>query len=188
MRSPRREPRQAAGPATGSAWPRHPGLADGRAADGHCQRDPGKRPSAARKHQLLRDRNPRLRRVIAAFAAGAYAGRRVAAGSVTRRPRWLCGLAAVVYAVPVAIFVRIAADHIAAHAENDNSWAAMAGGILAMLCTSGVLLMLGRAIVPGRWRRAFWIFPPLWLDQELGSASSVGGHATYHGSGAPISG
>jgi len=126
--------------------------------------------------------------VIAAFAAGAYAGRRVAAGSVTRRPRWLCGLAAVVYAVPVAIFVRIAADHIAAHAENDNSWAAMAGGILAMLCTSGVLLMLGRAIVPGRWRRAFWIFPPLWLDQELGSASSVGGHATYHGSGAPISG
>ena len=118
--------------------------------------------------------------VIADFAAVGYAGRRVAAVSVTRRPRWLYGLAAVLYTVPVAAFARIAAAHIAAHAENDNSWAAMAGGILATLCAAGALFMLGRAIVPGRWRRAFWIFPPLWLDQELGQA------ATYHGSGAPM--
>jgi hypothetical protein len=118
--------------------------------------------------------------VIAAFAAGAYAGRRVAAVSVTRRPRWLYVLVAVGYTVPVAIFVRIAADHVAAHTENDNSWAAMAGGILATLCAAGALLMLGRAIVPGRWRRAFWIFPPLWLDQELGQATAS------HGSGVPM--
>ena len=69
--------------------------------------------------------------------------------------------------IPVAIFVRIAGDHVTAHAANDNGWAAMAGGILATLCALGALLMLGRAVVPGRWRRAFWLFPPLWLDREL---------------------
>jgi hypothetical protein len=106
--------------------------------------------------------------VIAAFAAASYAGRRVAAVSATRRPRWSYVLAAVIYAVPVAVFVRIAAHHIAAHSANDNSWAAMAGGILATLCAFGSLLMLGRAVVSGRWRRAFWIFPPLWLEHEVG--------------------
>jgi hypothetical protein len=109
--------------------------------------------------------------VIAAFAAAGYAGSKLAAVSVTRRPRWLYGLAAVLYTVPVAILVRIAADHIAAHEGNDNSWAAMAGGILATLCASGALFMLGRAVVPGRRRRAFWLFPPLWLDQELSGLS-----------------
>ena len=105
--------------------------------------------------------------VIAAFAAGGYAASRLAAVAVTRRPRWLYGLAAVLYGIPVAIFVRIAGDHVTAHAANDNGWAAMAGGILATLCALGALLMLGRAVVPGRWRRAFWLFPPLWLDREL---------------------
>lgn len=107
--------------------------------------------------------------LMAAFAAGSYAASRLAAVSVTRRPRWLYGLAAVLYSVPVAIFIRIAADHRAAHAANDDSWAAMTGGILATLCALAALLMLGRAVVPGRWRRAFWLFPPLWLDQELGT-------------------
>lgn len=127
--------------------------------------------------------------VIAAFAAAAYAGRRVAAVSVTRRPRWLYGLAAGLYTVPVAIFAWVAADQMTARTENASSWAAMAGGIVATLCTVGALFMLGRAVVPGRWRRAFWIFPPLWLDQELGPASSMTGHrGTFHGSGTPISG
>jgi hypothetical protein len=121
--------------------------------------------------------------VIAAFAAVGYAGSRLAAVSVTRRPRWLYGLAAVLYSVPVAVFARIAADHMAAHAEN-NSWAAMAGGILATLCAAGALFMLGRAVVPGRWRRAFWIFPPLWLDREL--ATPTGQASRFHGSSAPI--
>jgi len=106
--------------------------------------------------------------VIAAFAAGGYAASRVAAVSVTRRPRWLYGLAAVVYAVPVAIFVRVAVDHNAAGAANDSSWAMTAGGILATLCAIAALVMLGRTVVPGRRRRAFWLFPPLWLDHELG--------------------
>ena len=99
--------------------------------------------------------------------------------SVTRRPRWLYGLAAILYAVPVAIFVRIAAEHIAAHTANDTSWAAMAGGIFATLSALGGLLMLGRAVVFGRWRRAFWVFPPLWLEHELGSASSATGQAAH---------
>lgn len=93
--------------------------------------------------------------VIAAFAAAGYAGSRMAAVSVTRRPRWLYGLAAILYSVPVAIFVRIAVDHMAAHEGNDDSWAAMAGGILASLCALVALLMLGRAVVPKRWRRLF---------------------------------
>jgi hypothetical protein len=105
--------------------------------------------------------------LIAAFAAGSYVASRVAAVSVTRRPRWLYGLAAILYGIPVAILVRIAADHVAAHAANDNGWVATAGGLLATLCALGVVLMLGRAVVPGRWRRAFWLFPPLWLDKEL---------------------
>ena len=110
--------------------------------------------------------------VIAAVAAGSYAASRLAAVSVTRRPRWLYGLAAVLLSVPVAIFVRIAAEHVAAHTANDDSWAAMTGGILATLCALAALLMLGRAVVPGRRRRAFWLFPPLWLDQELGAPAS----------------
>jgi hypothetical protein len=118
--------------------------------------------------------------IIAVFAAGSYAASRLAAVSVTGRPRWLYGLAAFLYSIPVAIFVRIAADHMAAHERNDDSWAAMAGGILATLCALAALLMLGRAVVPRRWRGAFWIFPPLWLDQELGQA------AASHGSGAPM--
>jgi hypothetical protein len=106
--------------------------------------------------------------VIAAIVASSFAGSRLAAVSVTRRPRWLYGLAAVLYAVPAAIFAWIAADHLNAHAANDGSWAATAGGILATLCAIAALVMLGRAVVPGRRRRAFWLFPPLWLDHELG--------------------
>jgi hypothetical protein len=105
--------------------------------------------------------------VIAAFAAGGYAAGRVAAVALTPRPRWLYGLAAVLYSIPVAIFIWIAADDVAAHAANGNSWAAMAGGILTTLCALGAVLMLGRAVVPGRRRRAFWLFPPLWLEKEL---------------------
>ncbi len=108
--------------------------------------------------------------LMAAFAAGSYAASRLAAVSVTRRSRWLYGLAAVLYSVPVAIFIRIAADHLSAHTAKDDSWAAMAGGIVATLCALAALLMLGRAVVPGRWRRAFWLFPPPWLDEELGTA------------------
>jgi hypothetical protein len=132
---------------------------------------------------------PACAALIAAFAASAYVASRLAAVSVTRRPRRLYGLAAILYAVPVAIFVRIATEHIAAHVANDDSWAAVAGGILATLCTLGFLLMLGRAVVPGRWRRGFWLFPPLWLEHELDSASSeTGDGPSFHGSGAPISG
>lgn len=57
--------------------------------------------------------------VIAAFAGGGYVASRLAAVSVTRRPRWLYGLAAVLYSIPVAILVRFAADHVAAHADKD---------------------------------------------------------------------
>jgi hypothetical protein len=99
--------------------------------------------------------------VIAAFAAGSYAASRMTAVSVTPRPRWLYGLAAILCAVPVAIFVRVAVDHNAAGASKDNSWALTAGGILATLCAIAALVMLGRAVVPGRRRRAFWLFPPL---------------------------
>ncbi len=109
--------------------------------------------------------------VIAVFAAGSYAASRMAAVSVTRRPRWLYGLAAIGYAVLVAIFARAVADHIAAGTANDDSWAAVAGGSLALLCAIAALLMLGRAVVPGRWRRAFWLYPPLWLDHELGTTT-----------------
>jgi hypothetical protein len=107
--------------------------------------------------------------VVLACMVGAFvafvAAAKVAATSIRRRPRWLYGLFALGYAVPVALFVRVALQHARAHTMNEGGWAPMAAGMVAT-CAVAALLMLGRALARGRARRAFWIFPPMWLDHE----------------------
>jgi hypothetical protein len=69
------------------------------------------------------------------------------------RPRlqyWLLGSAC---AGPVAAFVRVALDPVHAHTQNEMSWAAVAGGLLAMYSGAAGLAMFGRAIVSGRAQR-----------------------------------
>lgn len=106
---------------------------------------------------------------ILAYMAAA----RLAAISIRRRPRWLYGLYAIGYSLPVVIFVRIAIDHVRAHSQNQGGWAPVAGGLVATVCTLAALLMLGRALARGRKRRALWLFPPQWLDHELLSREPV---------------
>jgi hypothetical protein len=95
------------------------------------------------------------------------AATRVSNASVRRPPRWLYLLYAAGYLVPVALFVRVATDHARTHTANAGGWEPMAGGMLATYCAIGALLMLGRASARGALRRAFWIFPPHWLDHEM---------------------
>jgi protein-S-isoprenylcysteine O-methyltransferase Ste14 len=82
----------------------------------------------------------------------------------TAGQRWLYSLFALCYAVPVALLVRAALQH--AHTMNEDGWAPMAAGMVATYCAIAGLIMLGRALAWGRARRAFWIFPPIWLDHE----------------------
>jgi hypothetical protein len=93
-----------------------------------------------------------------------YLAARASANLTRPRPRWQYGLLGTVYFVPVAAFVRVAVAHVQAHTQNETSWAAVAGGLLATYCAAAGLLMFGRAICWGRARRAFWLFPPQWVD------------------------
>jgi hypothetical protein len=102
---------------------------------------------------------------LAATLGAMYLSARASAKSVLPRPRWQYGLLGIAYFGPVAVFVRVAVAHVQAHTQNATSWAAVAGGLLAIYCGFAGLLMLGRAISWGRARRAFWLFPPQWVDQ-----------------------
>jgi hypothetical protein len=93
-----------------------------------------------------------------------YLAARASARLVRPRPRWQYAVVGIVYFVPVAVFVRVAVAHVQAHTQNETSWAAVAGGLLAMYCGAAGVLMFGRAICRGRVRRAFWLFPPQWVD------------------------
>ena len=93
-----------------------------------------------------------------------YLAARASAKLVRPRPRWQYGVVGIVYFVPVAAFVRVAVAHMQAHTQNETSWAAVAGGLLAMYCGAAGVLMFGRAICWGRVRRACWLFPPQWVD------------------------
>lgn len=93
-----------------------------------------------------------------------YLSARAAARLTRPRPRWQYGVVGFVYLLPGAAFVVVAVAHVQTHTENETSWAAVAGGLLAMYCGAAGLLMFGRAISWGRARRAFWLFPPMWLD------------------------
>jgi hypothetical protein len=105
--------------------------------------------------------------VLIATALLMYAGMRVSAVSVRRRPRWLYGLLALAYCAPIAIFVFFALGHARAHTLSQTSWAAVTFGLTSTCCAFAVVAMLGRALAPGRLRRAFWLFPPQWLDHDL---------------------
>lgn len=109
--------------------------------------------------------------VIVVLNCGFYlavaAASRLAARSVHRRPRWVYGCLAIACCAPAAIVIRLAIEHDRAHTLNEGGWASLAGGLLATYGVLGALLMLGRAVVPGQRRRAFWLFPPQWLDHEL---------------------
>jgi hypothetical protein len=109
--------------------------------------------------------------VIVVLNCGFYlavaAASRLAARSVHRRPRWVYGCLAIACCAPAAIVIRLAIEHDQAHTLNEGGWASLAGGLLATYGVLGALLMLGRAVVPGQRRRAFWLFPPQWLDHEL---------------------
>jgi hypothetical protein len=102
--------------------------------------------------------------VIATIGA-AYLSARLSARLIRPRPRWQYCLFCLAYCCPVAAFVRVAVEHVRDHTQNETSWAAVAGGMLATYCVIAGLLMLGRAVVIGRARRAFWLFPPQWVDQ-----------------------
>ncbi len=118
--------------------------------------------------------------VVLMCAAGSVlaflAATKVATTSVRRRPRWLYALFALGYAVPVALFVRAALQHARAHTMNEGGWAAMAGGMVAIYCVIAGLFMLGRTLAWGRARRGFWIFPPMWLDNEAPIQVAQQGH------------
>jgi hypothetical protein len=105
--------------------------------------------------------------VIVADVLGFFAASRFAAVSVRRMPRSLYGLLTLGFAVPVAAFVRAALEHARNHTMNQGGWAPMVGGMVATYCLVAGLIMAGRALAWGRARRAFWIFPPQWLDHEL---------------------
>lgn len=110
--------------------------------------------------------------VIACLIAAvlAYlAASRISNASVRPRPRPLYLLLAAGYAAPVALFVRAAIAHV--HLSAVGGWKPMTGGMLATCCAVGTLLMLGRALTWGRLRRAFWILPPHWFDQQLAVAA-----------------
>jgi hypothetical protein len=102
---------------------------------------------------------------LIATVFGMYLSARGSAKLTRARPRWQYAVVGVLYFVPVAAFVRVAVAHLQAHTQNQTSWAAVAGGLLATYCLVAGLLMFGRAICPGRARRAFWLFPPQWVDQ-----------------------
>jgi len=102
---------------------------------------------------------------VAGTALALLAATKVSATSVRRRPRWLYGLFAVGYAVPVALFVGAALEPARAHSMNEAGWAPMAAGLVTTYCAIAGLFMLGRALAWGRVRRAFWILPPMWLEQ-----------------------
>jgi hypothetical protein len=105
-----------------------------------------------------------------------YASSRASTRLVRPRPRWLYGLLGVAWCAPVVAFVRVAVEHVHAHTQNETSWAAVAGGILAMYCGSYGLLMLGRALWRGQARRAFWLFPPQWADHQYPPPSAIPEH------------
>lgn len=102
---------------------------------------------------------------LAATGGAMYLSARASAKLVRPRPRWQYGIFGIAYFGPVAAFVRVALAHIQAHTQNETSWAAVAGGLLAIYCGAAGLVMFGRAICWGRARRAFWLFPPQWVDQ-----------------------
>ncbi len=48
------------------------------------------------------------------------------------------------------------------------------------LCFAGMVVMFGRGAFRGRVRRAFWRFPPPWLDHDFPAASSATAHDNAH--------
>jgi hypothetical protein len=121
---------------------------------------------------------------LIATVGAMYLSARASAKLVRPRPRWLYGLLGIAYFGPVAVFVRVAVAHVRAHTQNQTSWAAVAGGLLALYCGAAGLLMLGRALCWGRPRRTFWLFPPQWVDQLYpppGAASGDGALGSERG-------
>src|SRR5262249_26616386 len=87
------------------------------------------------------------------------------ADKIDETSSWLYGLFAVGYAVPVALLVEATLEPARAHTMNEAGWAPMAAGLVTTYCAIAGVFMLGGALAWGRVRRAFWILPPMWLEQ-----------------------
>jgi hypothetical protein len=89
------------------------------------------------------------------------AARAAAAASRRLVPRWIYGLAALCFLALIVVFARLA--YAESHAS-DTEVASITLGFVAFYCAIGGVLLLGRALVRGPRRTAFWVFLPHWLD------------------------
>jgi hypothetical protein len=89
------------------------------------------------------------------------AARTAAAASKRPVPRWLYALAGPCF---LALMVELARlSYAQSHAAGNAAFSIILG-FLAFYCAIGGVLALGRAVVRGPRRLAFWVFLPRWLD------------------------
>jgi hypothetical protein len=90
-----------------------------------------------------------------------YVAQKLARMSVRRVPRWLYALAGLGVLMLVPVYLRVAMRD--AGTANAAGSAISACFVVGYSAAVGVVL-LGRAVVIGRRRNVFWLFPPRWLD------------------------
>jgi hypothetical protein len=97
-----------------------------------------------------------------ALALGLWlAARKVAAASTRRVPRVLYGLAGLGFLALAAALAPL--SYAQSHASG-NAYLSVTLGFLAFYCAIAGVLGLGRALVRGPKRNAFWVFVPRWLQ------------------------
>jgi hypothetical protein len=89
-----------------------------------------------------------------------FAARKVAAASTHRVPRLVYGLAGLGF---LALTVALAPLAYAQSHATGSPYLSVTLGFLALYCAIAGVLCLGRALVRGPKRLAFWVFLPRWI-------------------------